>query len=423
MIYLILIISSLICCYISVKKMKIWLNHYTLYTIFSLGTLLLYAFNPIFKVHEYTITLLLLGTFSFNVSIILFYNVSFSLRGVTKNYINYRKPFWLLIIAIILLVPFVITFKNQLNSGFELWYIRRILTTDDLRSSFEKTIWLYYLSPVSIMLTVLSYYKFYNKKYPTQLLFFASIVITIILSFVDGGGRTGLMRWFYIYMIMLVYKKGRFSKYINDCAVFKWYYFALPVAAGIIITAMRAITNDDNSFIMALTESFTIYIGMFDYYLYNSHLITELYTCGISSLENIYLLINMLVRTFGGPDYIGNYKIVDDIIQNNVILNNGQVYNAYVSMYFRFYRDAGVFGIILGPMFLSSFLTILYKLTCNNTFYILIYVFSLSLCTGLNQELVFSKVYYFLFLLYMIILKDITFSNSHHIRNTKSFMI
>lgn len=406
MAYLILIICSLVLCYISIKKMKIWLNHYTLYTLFSLGTLFLYAINPIFKVHEYTIVLLLLGTVSFNLSIIFFYKESFSIKNITKKYINYNKPIWLLIITAILLLPFLITLKNQLTSGLELWYIRRILTTEDLRSSFEKTIWLYYLSPVSIMLTVLSYYKFYNKTYPTQFLFLSSIIITILISLVDGGGRTGIMRWFYIYLIMLVYKKGRFSNFINDCAIFKWYYFAIPVAAGVVITAMRAITNEDNSFFMALTESFTIYIGLFDYYLYDNNLVQELYTCGVSSFENIYLLINLLVRTFGGPEYIGNYQIVDEIIQNNVMLNNGQVYNAYVSMYFRFYRDAGIFGIILGPMFLSSFLTVLYKLACKNTFYILIYVYSLSLCTGLNQELVFSKVYYLLFIIYMLMLKD-----------------
>lgn len=411
MLYLILILCSIIFCIISVKKLKVWLNHYTLYTLFSLGTLFLYALNPVFRVQEYTIILLLLGTVSFNVSIFFFYKTSFSLVNVSRKYLDYKKPLWLLILTFVFLLPFLYTLKNQLSSGMELWYIRRILTTEDLRSSLEKNIWLYYLSPVSMMLAVLAFYNYYDKKHIIKFLFPASLIIIVLLSFIDGGGRTGLMRWFYIYLIMLVYKKSRFSDYINSNGIFKWYYFALPVAAGVIITAMRAITNDDNSFFSALTESFTIYIGMVDYYITNSNIDQSLYTYGVSSFENIYLLINLLVRTFGGPEYIGNYQIVDDIIQNYVVLNNGQIYNAYVSMYFRFFRDAGVLGIILGPMILSSILTILYKLACRNTFYILIYIYSLSLCTGLNQELVFSKVYYFLFIIYMVLLKNIKTDN------------
>ena len=190
MLLYITILVSLVCCYVANKKLGVWLNHYSLYSFFSLGTIILYLANPLFTVKGSTIAYLLIGTLSYNLSILIFCGTSFKYNPKIK-YIDFNKTRILIVLTIILVIPFLILFINQVRSGFELWYIRKALREEDLRSGAEKMIWLYYLAPVSMMLVMLSYYKYFRniKKNDLKKKFFISLAIVIIFGLVDGGAR------------------------------------------------------------------------------------------------------------------------------------------------------------------------------------------------------------------------------------------
>lgn len=384
-----------------------WLNHYTLYSFFSLFTLFLYIINPIFKVHNNTLLIFLCGTIAFNLSILLFKRKSFLCKKPSIRYLPSRVSFSMIYIVCILLIPLLIIFKNQISGGMELWLIRKTLRTDNVRSVSENMSLLYFITPLTAIITIISYYKYNFPLEKAKYIFIISIILVVIQSAIDGGGRSIIMQWFYIYIIAVIYKKGKFKWALNNNAKFKLSFLAIPVIAGIIMTLQRGVTSDDKNLIDTLTESFTIYIGLFDYFINSGYFEKESLTLGISSFENIYLLINLYCKTFFGINYLFDYSIVDNTIQDFYLLNNNQPYNAYVSMYFRFLRDWGGIGIIIGPFILSSLLSLLYKMACKDGFYVLIYMFCLSLCTSLNQELVFSKVSTLLFLIYMVIIHKV----------------
>lgn len=393
--------------YTSVIKLGTCLNHYTLYTIASLGSIALYYYKPIFMVADNTIILYIIGTFFYNSSILFYKKKDFNIEGCKNYIIPIKIPIFITMAIFVLLIPFVSVLIGQLQSGMELWLIRKTLRIENVRSTFENMISLYLLLPFSMVITVLSYYKNFTSSKYDKILITSSFLIVIAISLIDGGARTIIMEWLFVYFIVIIYKKSKFKNIINSNGKLNLWLLSVPIIAGIVITSQRGITGDDKSFLDAICESFTIHIGLLDYFINNEYFDKTDLTLGLSTFENFYLMINLFFKTLFGIDYIFGYSIVDNTIQDYYLLNNGEFYNAYVSLYFRFYRDWGWVGIILGPILLSSFLTFLYRKSTKNSFYFLIYLYSLAICPRLNQELLFSKVPYFLFILYMIIIYKI----------------
>ena len=126
-------------------------------------------------------------------------------------------------------------------------------------------------------------------------------------------------------------------------------------------------------------------------------------TWGLSTFESPILFLNRLSKICIGQEI--PYESVDSTIQKFRYVGNGLSYNACSTMYFRFIRDWGMLGIVIGPMLVSTCLTTLYKASIRNKFYFLIYLYSLSIVCQLHNELIFSKVSFLLFILYMIIIK------------------
>lgn len=402
-----IIIITIYLNYISIIKLGVWLNHYTLYTIVSLGSILLYFYNPIFLVSDNTIILFILGTFSYS-STILFYKKQDFKIGQCKDYvIPIKIPLFLIISTFLLLIPFLSVFIEQLQNGMELWLIRKTLRIENVRSTLENMISLYLLLPFSMIITVMSYYKNYTDKNNSLILIISSFLIVIAISLIDGGARTIIMEWLFVYFIAVIYTKSKFRNIINSNGKLNIWLLSIPIIVGIVITSQRGITGDNKSILDVICESFTIHIGLLDYFINGEYFDKTDLTLGLSSFENIYLMINLFFKTLFGVDYILGYSIVDNTIQDYYLLNNGEFYNAYVSLYFRFYRDWGWLGIIIGPIILSSLLTLLYKKSTQNSFYFLIYLYSLAICPRLNQELLFSKVPYLLFIIYMILIYKI----------------
>lgn len=386
------------------KIMGIWINHYSIFTILTIGSLSLYFINPPLKVADETLFVFIWGLFFFNITIYFFKKIKIT-SFIGRNWLSISIPNRLMIFTFILLIPFIITFRHQLSSGLELWQIRA--ERHEIRSASDGMIYLYAISPLIMILTSMCYYGLYiqcrgNKN--ITLIFIGTIIITIIQGLVDGGGRTGLMNWFFAYILAIYFKQNKYwTDILNQNAKFRWYLIAIPMLIIIIITALRGISSGETTFIDAVAGSYTMHILLFDWYFSGNWFEMHPQTLGLSTFESFVLFFNMICNLFIGVKI--PYESVDSIIQEFRYVGDGLAFNACASMYFRFIRDWGIIGIVIGPMIVSSFLMILYKISVKNKFYFLIYLYSLSMVCQLHNELAFSKVAYFLFILYMIIIK------------------
>ncbi len=392
-----------ICCLWSKKIMGIWINHYTIFTFITIGSLFLYFKHPPVKVSDETLNVFIWGLFFYDITIFFFKKHHFN-NILRKDWLPISIPYRILIVTIILLVPFYLTLRNQLQSGLELWQIRA--TRGEVRNANDGMIYLYAISPFVMILTVLSFYQLFENvsKYLSrnQLLIGTVLIITII-GLIDGGGRTGLMTFFFVYILAVVFNKTEWRIILNTNAQFKWYIMAIPLLVIVLMTSLRGISSGETSFIDAVSNSYTMHILLFDWYYQGNWFEFHPQTWGLSTFESPILFLNRLSKICIGQEI--PYESVDSTIQKFRYVGNGLSYNACSTMYFRFIRDWGMLGIVIGPMLVSTCLTTLYKASIRNKFYFLIYLYSLSIVCQLHNELIFSKVSFLLFILYMIIIK------------------
>ncbi|GHU74372.1 hypothetical protein FACS189450_15020 [Spirochaetia bacterium] len=185
---------------------------------------------------------------------------------------------------------------------------------------------------------------------------------------------------------------------INDNGKINIYLLSIPIIAGVILTIARgsfdfATRNEEMSFLFFMRRAYTYFIPLFDYYL--KHPIeanfTASNTLGISTFENIFILINYPFRKlFGTSSYLFNYQPVNSITQDAVRINANLIINNQVSMYFRFLRDWGYLGICIGPVLLASFFDFLYRYALKDAFNFLLYAYTMASLLYSFSDLPFS---------------------------------
>jgi oligosaccharide repeat unit polymerase len=303
-------------------------------------------------------------------------------------------------------------FYDSISSGMKLWMLRQFLRTDEGSRDYSASATLVYLIiPISVTLMITAYYKYYlhTKRHSGKISLLISLLITIALGLIDGGGRTLLFNWmlFYIYIVFCNSKKRHI--YFNENSKINIYMIALPITGIMIMSILRGIfdTNGGGQALYELFQANGIFIGLFDYYL--KHPSVSGFTSntfGLSSFENIFLLINYPFRLiFKNASYFFDYQPVDLIIQEFRQTESGLISNAAVSMFFRFVRDWGYLGIFIGPMLLAWFLNKLYVLSLRDGLNFLFYLYTVLLLTSTLGEFVFAKNSYLLVFVWFFVLK------------------
>jgi oligosaccharide repeat unit polymerase len=415
MLWIIFIISFLtgIVASIGAKdKYGFFYNHYTVLNVWWHLNLFVSLFT-IWNNSTYynTYFIFFSGLFIFNLTVIFIPNYKATHRK-RWGYINIRRRRLIEISIVILLIPFIRMFYDLISSGMELWMLRKFLRTDEGRRDYgSSVILMYFITPASVTLMITSYYKYYlhTKRHSNKISLFISLLMTLVLGLIDGGGRTLLFNWllFYVYIAFCNSKNNHI--YFNDNGKINMYIIALPAIGIMTMTILRGIIDTSGGG-LTLEEWFqanSLVIGLFDYYLKHPSISRfTSNTFGISTFENVFLFINYPFRLIlRNSSYFINYQPVDSIIQEFRQTESGLIGNAAVSMFFRFMRDWGYLGIFIGPMLLAWFVNKLYTLTLKDGLNFLFYLYTVLLLTNTMGELVFSKHTYFLTFVWFFILK------------------
>lgn len=406
--YFIDVIFALFAIYRSKQIYGTYINHYLIFNVWWLFTLLLTFDSPNYPpIHEYTYSVFLFGLLVFNVSILLYKKISFNRNNPrTEWYFDIKHRRILELFVLLCYLPMVKDNIMGLIKGEAFWLLRKMYSERDNSYLFEAMM-VYICSPISQILFITAYYKYYTnlKKNSYKINLFIAVVLVICSCF-SSGGRTGLINFVVLYIIIcFCYTFPYYREVLNFNAKFKPILLAIPVFAVLFLTISRNLVNDNVSLVDLLQFSYGLYGGLLDYYLCGdgSYILTE-NTYGLSTFEGIYLFINYPFKLIFGSNLI-NYTVVDDIIQDFVFLTDSEFpVNAHVSMFFRFIRDWGSWGIIIGPILMSLFYHVVFKIAARKQVHLLLYFFMLMQINYTTFDNAFCKNTFVTFLLWYFLL-------------------
>lgn len=292
----------------------------------------------------------------FNTQIIITFEKSFKDRkrvSITLyKQLNYKiLPYFTIIITLMLLVYFIRTLQFM-ASGFALNYIRTNFSSIVINNTIERLLWTFIVLPASIAIVPLNLYASYIDQ-RSWVYIAASLMITIILSICDGGRV-----YLFFYMIQFAFFTIITSKKVEIRSKFKKYLFLILIA--VVSIAMMVFISNERQIEESPVESLYIYFaGCFPFFEQKIYQIDaiNLRGFGMAFFFAPITLILMLLTNIGIVDYPPLYIFVQDAINSLQIYTKiGSVnFNAFGSLFYYYYLDAGIVGIIFGSMFFGMF--------------------------------------------------------------------
>lgn len=429
------VISIMYCCLIIISVLTIkqskrifntYINHYTLFNLwwlFSIALTFDSPFYPAISIKSYLI--FFVGMIAFNATVIFQKVVNLELKSEEKEYyFNIKHRRIVEVFVIICLLPMIISNIKRLSQGDAYWLLRSDYIDRDT-SYLREFIMAYFCAPLSSLLYVTAFYKYYSNigKYSYRMNMAISILIVALNCFASGG-RSVVINFVMLYIVMgFSYLVPYYKRILNQHAKFNPTLLIIPGFIIVFMSVSRNLLTEDNNLFKLIQFSFGLYGGLFDYHMqdyYTSPLANTTY--GLSTFEGLYLLINYPIKIFFGTNIFNDYSIVDDTIQQFVRLPASEwpyEVNAFVSMYYRFLRDWGYFGVIVGPILLSCLFNYAFRIAARKQVHLLFYFILLMNLRSTTIDSPYSSVSFMVLIIwYNIIIKcfanvkTVTFHNN-----------
>lgn len=392
---LILSLNALHLFELNVSEDKIYLNILFGIIFFNVGYFIMYAFNRK-------------------------YRLIFSLKSIKLKQ-NFYKDYLirynlLCILGCICIVYYLKNFGtvcNLLLQGNDLSVIRAMAQDSEsilnVRSNVENALRILVILPFCMALETIVAVDFWNGKRHKPLLFIC--IVIIFLRVITDGGRTPIVN-FTMYMIVSYILSKSTKKEVkiktNKNKNKKWHLIIGIILAAIILY-YTTLSRDGENALRTVYYYFAMEPYMFNVWA-NTIEDSGLVGLGLASMNGFIFPVLYLIKNFLGikfPEYWS--KIYDMILltdsQWKVITQTGISANAYVSMFWFFYFDGRILGIIVGMLsygmvLASSYISALKHKTCKN---ICIYALIFQ---GLFFSFIrfpFSNIYYSLAFLFIVL--------------------
>lgn len=389
--------------------------------IVFLSKLQLYKLNSTSN-EIYFIILVGLLSFYFGYYFLRFVKVRLHIGDFEKNYYNITLRYQLLIIVGILIflfqLPNLISAIKILILGGGLSNIRGVAQDSssvlNSTSQWKSAINILFISPFCNTLVFVSGVDFWLGK-RNKILFYITLLITLT-SLVSNGGRSAFINLIFSFVIsfIILQLKSRERielEFLKKAIKKNKKIFSIVIILAIIIIVLATISRngDDNS--LALLY---YYSSMEPTMLESWIKIVEesnIIGYGLASLNGfifpiIYIVVNIL-----GVSYPVGWKRIYDLTlltdSNWIRIAGGRTANAYVSIFWFFYFDGGIIGVILGMLIYGMVMGGVAKNALFRTdSTIKDYCIYISLMIGLFYSFAriqFTSVYYALSILYLLL--------------------
>lgn len=335
---------------------------------FSITTLSSLRLFQLFEIDSQTQQIISLGSLFFVISgiIAIWFRDKFYFKFSTdavfeKNFeINYKLFFLLGSICFVYFVPDFITSVITLVQGGNLNMVRQVAQGMADSSGLKNFIGTFIVIPSATVLEILGVLDFWNNKKGRKL-FYLSLAIIIIRVFGDAG-RTPLFNVvIYLLLTIVANKFSRRTEKKNKKNTAKILKYGLLGSITLFISTLSRTTT-------------TVYRMIYFYFAmppvllerWNTVVDSERFVSnGFVSLNGIFFSVSYILKNIFNINYsprvIEAYTMVanTDAIWYNIAPGLTKA-NAYVSLFWFFYTDGRLFGVVIG--------SILYGLFCGYTF-------------------------------------------------------
>lgn len=242
-------------------------------------------------------------------------------------------------------LPYLLT-GTEIN---EIRYVMREEILGGLNVPF-----IYFAEPMSYVILQYSIFKIYKGEHVAISL--ACILITTVLTELCIGGRFFLYYVAFGFFFLFFVKKTKIRIVGTESRkrMSKMMRFLIILVISFLTIAIIKVTGEDKLF-SSIYSYFCGCIKLLDVKI-NEFLATENYTFGVTSLNGFVRPVLVLLRAMG---VIGDLpQIVQDSETyllaveeaTTEVSKSGGTFNGFVSMFYAFYVDLGIIGVVIGSM-------------------------------------------------------------------------
>lgn len=403
-----MIAPFLLCVFAACFSKFVYGKLYNPSTVFFLIWMLLLAFSRLglFGVpvpNSDTYLLLFIGLFSFFVGFVSVdlkkwfgrKNIFFRKFESDVKYLyvlNFKIVIVLYSITFVYLAYQAVIVIGLLQSGLTLSAIRELFTSSDLnllrQSNYMVAIQNFIATPtvyLAIAILPIEWFKGNRNK-----IFIVSTILMIIAWVLTSGGRSVIL-WMAIYVIYLYKWKGVKIKLKKENRR-KIVLVVLSCIISLIFTTISR-KGENVDFFFQMYQYFVVPIAHLEYRINELNAsFFNVYGYGMASFYGVFYPF-MFILTLAGwkyPIWLTTIRDLSFMNLENVVLLGSARMNAFVTTFFQFYLDGGMFGVFVGGVLFGFFVMHFYKKAKNGTDdkYTLIYLLLL-------QKLIFSFVRFY----------------------------
>lgn len=380
-----IIAFSFICFIISYTKEKNIYNPMTLFFLYWFIVIAL-ASMELYDIHsasQQTYGLIGLGLVSFAVGFLM--KLKSSSSKIKKKYktqyvVRYKIYIVLNILIILFLFFRLIALVTLLREGYSWWSIRLMTTGVEKGfglwgSELNLVIYTYLVSPLvylAIPIAVIDYLV--EKK--SKVFVWTTVIVVILFSIVTVSRNALVFSIIYLIFGSMIYgKHKKISEKIKKTLK------KAPIIILLLAIGVGTITLLRKASAVFLKEAYVYLTGAIPSLSERlTEPFAELRTYGMLSTRGFTRIIFILLDKIG-IHYPESYLTADDILDNLegfIPIGKGINMNAYATMFYDFYIDGGLVGIILGSIILGYicrrvYIGVKYNINiCNTVFYLLI---------------------------------------------------
>ena len=389
---------------------KKWLNPITIF--FGEWTIIIFLSNlNLFNLNHASneiYFLILLGCIFYAIGYYLVKYINLKHLDNTIKYVNNYKINKKMVytLVVITFLFFAIDFSKSvifLAEGYGLNYLRERAQSGDLQSSpLLNAIRILVVAPFSLALAPIAASNFFSKK-KDRFLLIMTIFIIFFRLFSDGG-RSPFIYLIFSFLICFFFSniKRKKNRYFSITKIKKRniYLGLFIVMCSLILYYVTLSRSGDDSL------RFTYYYFAMEPYMFErwSNIVdfSNLTAFGMASLNGFlfplfYLIVNIMGFS-AYPDFWRNiYNMIESVgTEWQVITSKGLTANSYKSIFWTFYFDGRVFGIIIGMLLYGMIVSFYFKkvLSDYNQKNLSLYCLILIGVFYTFQQLVFENIYY-----------------------------
>ncbi|MEK4385215.1 O-antigen polymerase [Solibacillus sp. FSL W7-1464] len=308
----------------------------------------------------------------------------------------------LLIISFIVLLITSSTSLTLLLQGYTLHDIRYVVGMDRFSSGVINILYSYVAKPFTILLIPISAYYFFKEQRNTKYLLLAFILIT--MNVITDGGRFIVLYIIINYTIaFFMLKKPKEYKFKIKRNISFYLLVLFSFSFIIYITVAREVSISETAYVYL--------VGALPHLSYRLEVFGDLnysYTYGFSSLLGIIRPFFVVLQSIGFsfPELANYAEGLTMAIEDAVLIGDGVRFNAFTTLFYNFYMDLGILGVVMGSFLYGLFSSFSYYKILNkmNLVNFSIYLLIMQSLLTSMVRFQFSKFSFALCFIYLMII-------------------